>query len=517
MKDERKTKKQLIAELEELRKRNGELEASDTERKQMEETLRLERDKLTNILDSMEDGTYIVNSKYEIEYVNPVLQKELGPYEGKKCFEYRAGREDVCLGCKLQDVIAGKITHEELFYAKNQRTYDLVGTPLRNPDGSISELMIFRDITDRMKTEEELRKFKAISDNANYGVAIVDLEGNLVYVNEAWARMHGYSPHELIGKHLSIFHHESEMERVNELNRRLVEEGGFVAEEVAHKRKDGTVFPTLMTSSQVTDENGKVLVLSATAVDISELKRAEEEIKKKNLELEAALKVKSEFMSMISHELRTPLVPIVGYSELLLDGSMGEVPEEAIGPLKAISSCAEDLTTLIEDLLTLSTMERGKLRINMESVSVGKHISEMATDYQQMVHVKPVAIEWVGDDFVVTADHTRFHQVLRNLIDNAIKYSEESVEISISTETRDDFCCISVADNGLGISEEHLPYIFDRFYQAENVDTRVHSGSGLGLAVTKEMTEAMGGRITVESEAGKGSTFTVALPLADGP
>jgi PAS domain S-box-containing protein len=118
-----------------------------TERKQAEEALRLERDNLINILEAMEDGVYIVNQQYDIQYVNPVLEKDFGPYEGRKCYAYFHEREEVCPWCKNQDVFAGKTVRWEWYSFKNQRTYDLIDTPLRNPDGSISKLEIFHDIT----------------------------------------------------------------------------------------------------------------------------------------------------------------------------------------------------------------------------------------------------------------------------------------------------------------------------------------------------------------------------------
>jgi len=136
-----------------------------------------------------------------------------------------------------------------------------------------------RDITVRKRVEEDLRKFKTISDRASYGAAISDLEGNVTYVNRAFAGMHGYAPAELVGKHLSVFHTEEQMERVNALNERLKGEDGFSAEEVWHKRRDGSVFPMLMNATIITDDRQTPLFLSATAIDITERKRAEEDLK----------------------------------------------------------------------------------------------------------------------------------------------------------------------------------------------------------------------------------------------
>ncbi|NOR47750.1 MAG: PAS domain S-box protein, partial [Methanosarcinaceae archaeon] len=128
-----------------------------TERKQAEETLRIERDNLENIFEAIEDGIYIVNQHYDIQYVNPVLTKEFGAYEGIKCYEYFHDLTEACPWCKNPDVLAGKTVHWEWTSLRNQKTYDLIDTPLKNPDGSISKLEIFRDITERKQAEEELK------------------------------------------------------------------------------------------------------------------------------------------------------------------------------------------------------------------------------------------------------------------------------------------------------------------------------------------------------------------------
>src|SRR4030042_5615172 len=129
-----------------------------TERKMAAEALRREREKLINILDSMEDGVYIVNQENNIEYINPILEKEYGPINGRKCHEYFEGQKEVCSWCKNKEVFEGKTVRWEWFSSKTGKTYDLVDTPLRNPDGSISKLEIFRDITERKQAEEALNK-----------------------------------------------------------------------------------------------------------------------------------------------------------------------------------------------------------------------------------------------------------------------------------------------------------------------------------------------------------------------
>jgi PAS domain S-box-containing protein len=155
----------------------------------------------------------------------------------------------------------------------------ILNTKLINYQGENAILGIITDITERRRTEEEIRKFKTISDRARYGSAIANLEGNLIYINESFAQMHGYKAEELIGKNLSVFHSKEQMKAVERLNKRLIQKGSYIAGEVWHKRKDGTVFPTLMSLTTVEGEKGKPLFIAATGIDITDRKRAEGALK----------------------------------------------------------------------------------------------------------------------------------------------------------------------------------------------------------------------------------------------
>jgi PAS domain S-box-containing protein len=249
-----------------------------TERKQAEEALRLERDNLINILEAMEDGVYIVNQQYDIQYVNPVLEKDFGPYEGRKCYAYFHEREEVCPWCKNQDVFAGKTVRWEWYSFKNQRTYDLIDTPLKNPDGSISKLEIFRDITERKRAAEALRvsarqwqtTFDALSDS----VCLIDLEGTILRCNEGTAKLLGKPLDEIIGATCwELVHGTSEpiagcpIVRMQRSRRRET-----LALPVGNRWLNVTVDPLL-------DEEGSLIGAVHVIADITERVRAEEKIK----------------------------------------------------------------------------------------------------------------------------------------------------------------------------------------------------------------------------------------------
>jgi PAS domain S-box-containing protein len=172
-----------------------------TDRKKIQKELQLERDNLINILNSMEDGVYIVDKNYDIEYANPILIKEFGQYEGKKCYKYFNDRNESCPWCKIQEVFEGKTVRWEWYSFKNQKTYDLIDTPLKNVDGSISKLEIFHDITERKKNEQKLKeseeKYRTITEGSHLAISIIQ-DDIVKYTNQKMADLTGYSIEEIL-------------------------------------------------------------------------------------------------------------------------------------------------------------------------------------------------------------------------------------------------------------------------------------------------------------------------------
>jgi PAS domain S-box-containing protein len=400
------------------------------------------------------------------------------------------------------------------------------------------------DITERRKAEEELRKFKTISDEAGYGITIVDLEGNVIYNNVAYDRMHGYTPGELVGKHLSIFHTEKEMERVNRvIEQQLRQEGKFVAEEIWHKRKDNTEFPTLMHGTLVKDENGVPLFMAGTAIDITGRKKAQETLKKwseelekrvhqrtteleqrsqelaeANVRLEEMSRHKSRFLANMSHELRTPLNSIIGYTKLMLDGLEGEITEEQRKDLRTVYNNSQSLLALINDLLDLSKIEAGKVTVTNEAFTLTELLDEVLPFMRRLAEGKGLALEYMvapGIDHLY-ADRAKTKQTLVNLLGNAVKFTEKG-SIKLEVAEGDGEFVFSVSDTGMGIKKEDLEVIFDSFKQVGPAQIAGFEGTGLGLAISKQFVEMQGGRIWAESELGKGSTFTFTLPKNKAP
>ncbi len=377
------------------------------------------------------------------------------------------------------------------------------------------------DVTEEKRAVEALRvseeRYRILADNAVDLVWSLDSEGRITYCSPSVYNLTGYRPDELIGKpFVDSLSSDSVLSVLpiweEKAGSRNLEEP--VTVEVEFARKDGSTVWTEVIAAVRVDEDGNFAGAQGMAREITQRKLAEEEIRQKNIELQAALAVKMEFLSMVSHELRTPLVPIMGYSELLLDGMLGDLSKEAKDALRVIHKRSQDLKRLIEDLLLVSRMDQRAVRIESKPVSADHLVRSLLESYQALDHGKDVSFLHECEPCEIMADPERLKQVLHNLIGNAVKYSKESVVVTVRTGKRNGSGFIQISDNGIGISRKHLPHVFERFYQVEDLDTRTHEGTGLGLAITRGLVELMGGTIQAESELGVGSTFTIALPLA---
>jgi two-component system, sensor histidine kinase and response regulator len=260
--------------------------------------------------------------------------------------------------------------------------------------------------------------------------------------------------------------------------------------------------------SPILDSDGKIVSFLRVAKDITEKKRYERRLK----ELD---KMKSDFVSNVSHELRTPLTSIKGSIDNMLDGITGPLNEKQIRYITRIKSNSDRLARLINELLDLSKIEAGKISLNPIDLSLYVVAQEVAENMRQVAAEKLIKLEVVSHngDAKAWADRDKVVQVLMNLIGNAVKFTPPQGKITVAIQRNDDeWVQVSVADTGPGISKEEAEKIFHKFYQAPQWSEQASRGTGLGLAICKALVEMHGGRIWVESELGKGSTFIFTLP-----
>ena len=273
----------------------------EAERKRTEEALRSERDKLKHIFESIDDGIYIVNQNYDIEYVNPVLVEDFGPYEGRKCYAYFHDREDVCPWCKNEDVWAGKTVRWEWYSSKNRKTYDLIDTPLRNADGTISKLEIFRDITERKRAEEALREseeqYKDIVENARVAICVDDENGIVTYFNQEFADLFGYSIEEMKRQSHKTLVHTDDVRIVSESHKRHLQgEKEPSRYEFRGLKKDGSVIHLEVVIGSVLTDSGSIIGIRNYFWDITERKKAEKALREREARYRAIVEDQTELI-----------------------------------------------------------------------------------------------------------------------------------------------------------------------------------------------------------------------------
>ena len=236
-----------------------------------------------------------------------------------------------------------------------------------------------------------------------------------------------------------------------------------------------------------------------------------------NRQLRAATEAKSAFLAHMSHELRTPLNAIIGFSDLLIGGIGGKINNKQRQCLEDILSSGEHLLSLINDILDLSKVEAGKMDIRPENLKLADVVHDAVTTVKPMLDDSrhEMAISIAEDLPPVYGDRNRLKQILLNLLSNAIKFTPDGGKLYLETNKKGNFCQVSMVDNGIGIRKEDQTSIFEPFTQLDTQPGERKQGTGLGLALTKQLVELLGGKIWVESEYGKGSRFSFTIPLAE--
>lgn len=346
-------------------------------------------------------------------------------------------------------------------------------------------------------------------ENAADLIITTDLEDHILTWNRGAEVLFGYCKEEVIGKHLSILLPPELFHELEEMRAKVEISGALQDIEVRSKRKDGVMIYLSLSVSSIRDVEGEIVGFLRVAKDVTEKKRYERRLK----ELD---KMKSDFVSNVSHELRTPLTSIKGSVDNMLDGLTGPLNEKQIRYLARIKSNTDRLSRLVNDLLDLSRIEAGRVEVRPATLPLTALAEEVAEHLKPLAAEKLIRIEVPSPDPKVTvwADRDKVTQILMNLVGNAIKFTPEQGKVSVAIErSENEYVRISVADTGPGILPEERSKIFSKFYQIDSVNKQKPKGSGMGLAISKALVEMQGGKIWVEGEVGRGSTFSFTLPI----
>jgi PAS domain S-box-containing protein len=312
---------------------------------------------------------------------------------------------------------------------------------------------------------------------------------------------------------LSIVHPE-DRERAAAEARAIFESGAEGTSQFRWVRKDGRAVHVESQSRAILDEQGRPVGMRGVTLDITERKATEERLRELYARAQEVNRAKDEFLATLSHELRTPLTPILGWTHMIRSGRLGDA--EVAQGVRVIEKNSQSLARLINDLLDMSSILSGKMRIERGRLELGSVVREAAETVRPQADAHSVRLELQTGgpaQAVVSGDRTRLVQVFWNLLHNAVKFSPEGGRVSVRVGVRDGTARVEVEDEGQGIPSEFLPHVFERFRQADMATTRAHGGLGLGLALVKSFVEAHGGSVQVESPGpGRGSRFTVSLP-----
>lgn len=360
-------------------------------------------------------------------------------------------------------------------------------------------------LSQRKKVKQQLLMAEIAIRESHSAIALTDTRGHMTYANLAFLKVWGYTePEDVLGKSLADLCKEKEKSQavINDLRAG----SDIESAELTATRIDGTEFIIGLRASRIVADNGRLTGIIISLADITQRKQLEE----KQRELE---KMRTEFISNVSHELRTPLQSIKGFTKLMLEDKVPDhdTQTEFLG---IMYNQSVHLQRLIESLLEVSRIESGHFSIKKESVHLGNIIRTAVESLGSLTNQKTMAIvEEVPSELPeIDGDEERLMQVMVNLLSNAIKFSPEGSNITVKLENKVDQLVVNVIDQGVGIPEEAISRLFQRFYQVDGSATRDVGGSGLGLYISKQIVEAHGGRIWVESRVGKGSVFSFSLP-----
>lgn len=494
-----------------------------TEKFMLEQNLKETEKKFNLISDNANDLIAILNKDFKHEFINKnAYSNVLGYTEdeviGKlvRDFTHPDDIKRISKAIK-RGLLRGEMLEEFRIKHKNGHYIwvETKGSFLKKKGEISGAIFISRDITDKKEAEQRLKesenKYRTLFESSTDGIYSTDMEGKFIEFNEAFLKMLGYSRVELLTKNNRQITPSKWYDIEDEITFTQLSEEESKIYEKELIRKDGSTIPVSVRFWILQDEQSDPYRIWAIVRDITERKQMEYELKEIN-------RLKSEFLRRASHELKTPLVSVKGFSELILSKYSEDLNPNMISNLEEINIGCERLQGIINNLLQTSKLESIEFKPKLEREDLSFLINYCVEELHPLAAKREHSINVeILDSILTKFEKEEIHDVISNLLINAIKYTPPKGWIDIKTEILEGFVVISIKDNGIGFTEEEKNKIFQQFGKIERYGQGIDlgiDGSGLGLYISKKIVESHGGKIWMESEGrNKGSTFYFSLPL----
>ncbi len=496
-----------------------------TVRKEAEEKLVREQKLLRTLIDNLPDAIYvkdkecrkIVANTFDLANIGALNESEVYGKTDLELFGNEIGQRGFIDDKTVMGTGIPVLNREEDFYDPkgNQRWLLTSKIPLTDENGKTIGLVgIGRDITEQKQAQEKILKLSKGIEQSPVSIEITDVNGIIEYVNPGFCKKTGYSPEEIIGKHARVLRSEKMPPEIYIDMWETISTGGVWNNELLNKKKDGSTFWESVTLTSI--KNDKKIITNYIAIkeDITERKKMQAELIQSKEKAEESDRLKSAFLANMSHEIRTPLNSIIGFSELLGDSDFDKEQKNEF--IQTIVDNGNNLLVIISDIMDFSMLEARQMKIRKEVISTKKLLNELVNDFSKKANKK--GIEFRSDqsqnnpDILIESDLYRIKQIFNNLIGNALKFTKQGF-VEIGYQLKDDVVTFHVKDTGIGIDPEYHQSIFERFRQVDLAKTRKYGGNGLGLAISKNLTELLGGNIWVESEPDNFSNFFFTIPI----
>ena len=382
-------------------------------------------------------------------------------------------------------------------------------------DAPLSHLAIVQDITAKKEAEKKLKLLAHSLESITECVSITDCNDIILYVNEAFLKTYGYKEEEVIGEHIKILRPADYSENITTEILHKTLEGGWRGE-VINCKKDGTKFPLLLSTSAIADENKNPIALIGVAIDISEMKKVNQELMIAKEQADKSNRLKTEFLAQMSHEIRSPLSSIMSFNHLIKEDLNEFITPEVEEYFTVINSASTRLIRTIELILNMSEMQIGSYQSFPKKIDLFNDVlNGIIKEYSNAAQAKQLEfiLNCPKPDIKIFADLYSITQIFANLIDNSIKYTKQGFITLSIVENKSNNCVeVTVEDSGIGMTEEYLSSIFEPFVQEEGGYSRRFEGNGLGLALVKKYCDLNNVRIRIESEKNVGSKFILVFP-----